>query len=120
MELDDMITSKKDIVNEEKMQSRLERRRINLIPGMHQRFVLLLRVPVVEQSIQFVRCLRFLESGSYVCGNKLKGGVSNKNYGWRVLQCMDPIESEYYTPAEGSAGERVLTEAVCASCYEDQ
>eukprot|EP00957_Ditylum_brightwellii_P006586 499544-Ditylum_brightwellii.AAC.1 len=33
---------------------------------------------------------------------------------------MDPIESEYYTQAEGSAGGHVLTEDICASCYEDQ
>eukprot|EP00957_Ditylum_brightwellii_P178997 13634737-Ditylum_brightwellii.AAC.1 len=33
---------------------------------------------------------------------------------------MDPIESGYYTPAEGSAGGCVLTKDICASCYEDQ
>eukprot|EP00957_Ditylum_brightwellii_P182854 13928448-Ditylum_brightwellii.AAC.1 len=63
---------------------------------------------------------RFLESGSYVCGNKLKGYVSNKYYVRQVLWCMDPIESEFYTPAEGSIGGCVLTKDICASCHEDQ
>ena len=38
----------------------------------------------------------------------------------RQLRCGDYIESQYYNPKYGVKGNRIVTEDICAICYEDE
>ena len=55
-----------------------------------------------------------LERDGFVCGMDIKGG---KFYSRRALLCGHPIESEYYNPATGTKGGRIVTKDICAVCY---
>lgn len=58
---------------------------------------------------------RSLENG-YTCGKAVKsaGGFFVK----MQLRCGDYIESQYYNPATGLKGKRILTPDICAICYD--
>eukprot|EP00957_Ditylum_brightwellii_P125736 9585443-Ditylum_brightwellii.AAC.1 len=115
--LGNTISSKKDIVNEEKNVIKAGKEKDNSHTWNVSKVCTV--APCTGCGANRATLDRFLESGSYVCSNKLKIGVSNKYYVRQVFWFMNPIESEYYTPAEGSADGCVLAEDICASCYED-
>ena len=52
-----------------------------------------------------------LERDGYTCGMDIKGG---KLYCRRAVLCGHPIESEYYNPATGTKGGRIVTKYICA------
>ena len=56
-----------------------------------------------------------LENG-YICGNAIKGGGGL--FVRRQQRCGDHIESQYYNPKTGVLGGRIVTEYICAICYE--
>ena len=54
----------------------------------------------------------------YFCDNS-----TNNNAGFCVkiqLRRGDYIESQYYNPKYGVKGNRIVTEDICAICYEDE
>ena len=57
-----------------------------------------------------------MENEGYVCG----GSISEDDsfFVKRSLRCGDYTESQYYNPKTGVKGGRIVTDDICAICYE--
>ncbi len=56
-----------------------------------------------------------MENG-YYCGFKID---KNGFYDRRALRCGDYVESQYYMPATGTKGGRIVTPNICSICFSD-
>ena len=63
--------------------------------------------------------LKYLEhspENSYVCGAAIDGSAGF--FMKQQLRCGDFIESQYYNPSKGLVGGRIMTDDICAICYD--